>query len=349
MRTEWRPGDRLPPLRALRAELGVSQNTLRAALALLAHEGLVASRHGSGVYVLATPSAPWVGILTEYDITLPGAAALSAPVFWHLRRILRERGRATTLYVGEVPPGGPGEGRYCEAFRRDLLAHRLAGLVVLSAPDPALVPVLRAEGIPVASTVSELGAQVGQDHAGFVRNAVYALHAQGCRRIGLLAWHREAAIPAFRAVLEELGCELRPRWIRGDFEPAATASGWSQFRELWSAHPEHPDGLVVADDALYLGVQHAVLDMGLCVPERLQIATAMNRGSDIGVTLPILRFECDPAELAAALVDELEAQFAGRPHSHTRVVLPYRRCPHSPEEARVPADAPSAPCAQGRG
>jgi len=48
-----RPGVRLPAVRALAASLGVSRGTVESAYAELVAEGLVASRQGSGYYVLA--------------------------------------------------------------------------------------------------------------------------------------------------------------------------------------------------------------------------------------------------------------------------------------------------------
>ncbi len=52
-----RPGDRLPALRDLAAELRVSHNTLRAAVGRLEAEGILESRHGSGTFVAADADA----------------------------------------------------------------------------------------------------------------------------------------------------------------------------------------------------------------------------------------------------------------------------------------------------
>jgi GntR family transcriptional regulator len=47
----WAAGDRLPSEPVLAKELGVSRVSVRGALALLAREGIVSRRHGSGTYV----------------------------------------------------------------------------------------------------------------------------------------------------------------------------------------------------------------------------------------------------------------------------------------------------------
>jgi GntR family transcriptional repressor for pyruvate dehydrogenase complex len=51
----FRPGDRLPPERALAAEFGVSRPTVRQAVGVLAAHGLVEARVGSGTFVVETP------------------------------------------------------------------------------------------------------------------------------------------------------------------------------------------------------------------------------------------------------------------------------------------------------
>lgn len=54
------PGDRLPTESALCARFGVSRTVVREAIARLKSEGMVASRQGSGVYVLAdNPQQPF--------------------------------------------------------------------------------------------------------------------------------------------------------------------------------------------------------------------------------------------------------------------------------------------------
>lgn len=50
------PGERLPALREVGDELGVSHNTVRAAVAHLERGGLLRTRHGDGTFVAANPA-----------------------------------------------------------------------------------------------------------------------------------------------------------------------------------------------------------------------------------------------------------------------------------------------------
>ncbi|WP_406488963.1 GntR family transcriptional regulator [Streptomyces phaeochromogenes] len=48
---KWRPGDKLPSERALAEAHGAARNTAREAIRILAEQGLVTAKHGSGVFV----------------------------------------------------------------------------------------------------------------------------------------------------------------------------------------------------------------------------------------------------------------------------------------------------------
>jgi len=66
---EWTVGAKLPAESALTTELGIGRSSLREAIRLLAARGVVESRHGSGVYVLAThPAAALDDVVRTRDI-----------------------------------------------------------------------------------------------------------------------------------------------------------------------------------------------------------------------------------------------------------------------------------------
>lgn len=90
---ELQPGDRLPPDRKLAAMLNVSRPTVREALRLLQHRGLVTMKPGSGTYVTQMGSEPVVRSVERFfsardcsfehlmqvrELLEPGTAALAA-------------------------------------------------------------------------------------------------------------------------------------------------------------------------------------------------------------------------------------------------------------------------------
>jgi len=61
----WAPNTRLPSIRELAKQLGVTHLTIREALAQLETCGLIRTRHGSGTYVVDVTENPSLGLLAE--------------------------------------------------------------------------------------------------------------------------------------------------------------------------------------------------------------------------------------------------------------------------------------------
>jgi DNA-binding FadR family transcriptional regulator len=139
-----RPGDQLPPLRELAAEVGVNANTLRAAYAKLEADGLIETRHGSGTFV-----------------TGPGASRDLSPLVGAAARAARDAGvdpreLAAALYVST--PGQPDTD--ADAHRRRSLREEIAlleRLVSELAPEPLREPEPHGRG-PRILTTAELEA-----------------------------------------------------------------------------------------------------------------------------------------------------------------------------------------------
>lgn len=55
---QWRPGNRLPNIELLMSEFDVARVTVRQAITLLAHEGILKSGRGTGIEVLKTVNQP---------------------------------------------------------------------------------------------------------------------------------------------------------------------------------------------------------------------------------------------------------------------------------------------------
>ncbi len=124
-------GDRLPPERELSVTLGVSRLTLRAALAALTAQGLIAVRHGSG-YVVRDYTRDGGAEL------LPIVAALAvehdqlAPVAADLLRVRRHLARAVLEHLAEHPPKAT-------AIRAFEAAVDAMAEVAIRTPDPERV------------------------------------------------------------------------------------------------------------------------------------------------------------------------------------------------------------------
>lgn len=158
---ELAPGQRLPPERELATTLGVSRLTLRAALATLTAQGVLAVRHGSGYVVQDVRRTggpdllPGLASQAQARGDLPAVAA-------ELLRVRRHLARAVLEHLAEHPPRAAdvrGFGRAVDAMAAttagDVDALAAADLDVVAALlDATRSPVLRLCLNPVIAVVA---------------------------------------------------------------------------------------------------------------------------------------------------------------------------------------------------
>lgn len=346
-----KPGDCLASENHLARQYAVSAPTMREALGLLAQEGLLERRHGSGTYVRerATP-ARHVAVLLTQDISQPRISYFGRRVFQQVRLLVEAGGAPCRGYVGFRPAGSMEPTGICREFDEDVAADRISAVVcVIGAPSPEQVEVLAGRGVPLVGHHPAL--RVGHDHAGMVRLAVKHLVGQGRRRIGLLEsgdpHHSASEHPVrdlFRKELSSHGLAFREEWYRGDLHACWPGAGWEEFREIWQTE-EKPDALFIADDVLAQDVALALVEMGLRVPRDLEVVAHANQGSEVRFPFSVALVENDPDAHAKALV-EMTLALLGDPRAKVSApTLSYRLIPAvahpHPDASGADAAAPS--------
>ena len=324
-----KPGDPLPSMRELCRQFDVSINTIQTAIATLAREGTVQKRAGSGVYVSERSAHLRLGVLSELDLLDPRISPYWRSAASALKSRLEAAGHITQLYIGNADPGpGVADEPTCPRFWEDAAAGRLDGAVILDVPStPAWHT--RVRNCPIPAVGSMTPYTVTQDFAAITRDAVARLVAQGCRRLGLIAWHGEAA---FIEAVKNHGLTPCDAWVRADLDPAIRGAGWEEFREIWSS-PDKPDGLVILDDMLFADAQLAMLELGVRVPEQVRLAVATSRNASPPIRVPLTAFETDPAELAAELAALLQQRMAGELTAPVNRLVPFREITVEPVSA----------------
>jgi DNA-binding LacI/PurR family transcriptional regulator len=125
---------------------------------------------------------------------------------------------------------------------------------------------------------------------------------------------------------------LRDEWLRCTVPPETPGAGWEQFREMWAAREEKPDGLLVTDDMLFRDVALAILDLRLSVPQQLQVVAHANKGSGVAYPFPASCLEVDLNEWAAAMMDRLIKLMNGEPVSPPVHHIRARLIPAEPKQ-----------------
>lgn len=101
----WAPGQQLPTLTTLAAELGVANVTVRQAVAILEHEGLLRRQQGRGTFVTEHPAAR-----TTFAVGLDWPSLLDM-VTKSTPRLIR------SAEAVQPPPAAPDDGTLAPAYR----------------------------------------------------------------------------------------------------------------------------------------------------------------------------------------------------------------------------------------
>ena len=303
-------GEKMPSARRLAAEFGVSVSTLRAAQAILMHEGLLVGHPRSGVRVSQSGTRLRVGILSELNVLAPDGGYHRDLADQTMQEV-RARGMAATIYCGTVQQGEVIDTITCPEFWDAVEHNRLVAAIILTAPSTSeWFYRFNALSLPVVGAPTPFSAD--NNELSMIVAGVHELRRQGVTRVAMLSWNRKITGPVFEKATAELGMSSRPHWIGGEFHPELSGSGWEAFRDIWAAYPDKPDGLLVTNDALFKNAAMAIMELGIHVPEQLKIVCHANRSSEpFSVPFPHTRCEFDPHDNARILVDLLERRLAG--------------------------------------
>jgi DNA-binding LacI/PurR family transcriptional regulator len=327
----YQPGDKLAGMHELRQHFGTSINTIGAALDILASEGLVDKRRGSGVYISARAERRRIGILSELDLLDARIGPHFRTVANLLRQRLSDRGAEVQLYIGHAEPGlGVSDEPTCPQFWDDMAAGHLDGAVILDVPStPAWQQRISQLARPAVGAMT--GYETGGDVPGMTAAAVHHLAGLGCRRLGLLAWQGD---DDFRRAVAAAGLTTCDAWIRVELDPATGGAGWAEFREIWASTAGQPDGLVILDDMLFADAQLAMLDLQVRIPQDVQLVVLSVRGASRPPRVPAARLEVNPDDEAQFLVDCLWPQLHGEAVPPSRHRGAFHLCP-APHDAAL--------------
>jgi DNA-binding LacI/PurR family transcriptional regulator/DNA-binding transcriptional regulator YhcF (GntR family) len=294
------PGMKLESEARLATQFGVSVMTLRQALSVLAHEGLIERRQGSGTYVVDTRAKRHVAIFSLASEALPDSS-FQLRVENLLGLVFQQRGNRFRFYVWMDTK----EGLVCPDLIEEASQNRISGGVFVSMHSEPAMPILLKKRIPYVTTGTSDPPCVAIDQAQIVRDGTQHLLDRGCRRIALMQWSggqiNPSTNPTFASALAERGLKPDPQWMRLSVPPNVPGAGWEQFRKIWDAKKEKPDGLLVTDDVLFRDVALGMLERGIRVPDQLQIVAQTNKGSGITYPFPVTALEIDPREYAEEL------------------------------------------------
>ncbi len=311
-----------PGAESLAVCYGASLVTVRNALLLLASEGWIDVRHGSGCYVSRQFGTDrHVAILVELDILKPGTSPYFLTIVNRLRRIFSQGGQPYRLHIGFASEAQDAYGDpTCHGFLEDVEDGHVSGVVaVATLPRTKLVEPLLERNIPTVGMDfpgRTFKAAVCLDYRGMHCLGAQTLIQQGCRRLamvggGFASPSQLSGPDDFVQTILQNGLRYHPEWTRTTLSTSGQREGWDAIHEIWSASTEKPDGLFIEDDMILTDVDRAIRALGIRVPQQMQVVLATSKGIPHNASFPLIRIENDPEAIADKMAGLLLDQMAG--------------------------------------
>lgn len=309
--------EKLPSVRALMAELQVSQATLSEAIDRLDRLGFIERRQGSGIFSLGQTGRPACILLDPRVFLLSGTSTFHSMLLEMLLGGAEEHDLALSIQFVPSDLGLTGE----DADLLGVLGSDLQEGVYEAAFCWCLhtdaCAWLEKKGIPTVALWTSGSHDLLIDYDWFLRQGLTKLKAAGCRRVEW--WSEQDNLhDQFDQAARDLGIEPGFRWDRPPlFDPMAPPEppairAMAALREA-AARNALPDGIVLLDDSYTQGLVMQAEAMGLRLGRDLEIATLEVAGS------PLLwgwdhRIHCvtlDPAAVAQAILGGMSALASG--------------------------------------
>ena len=327
---ELKPGDRLPTRVEIEKFFEASPTTVQRALEQLIADGFVTPAGRRGTFVSEYPPH-----LYHYALAFPLHADDPNWVrFWTVLASAAEshasnRPVKISLYRG-IEPGKGGTDR--QRLEDDIASGRLAGVIFAADPWPLKgTAALETPGLPrvaftgVPGETKVAGVSLG-GNAGllFFEKALDLLASRRRKRAALLTVPGISGVrlQGFRNALVERGLTYQPCWIQtaSQAEPHwATHLILLMFR---GARAERPDALIIADDNL---VEHAcagLLQLGLGVPDDVDVVAHCNFPAPTPPILPVARLGYDIPRVLEKCIGLLNWQRLKEAVPPTTVIAP---------------------------
>ena len=301
----YAPGDRLPPMRTIAKELGVSIRIPTQALARLERERLVVGRPRIGCEVLDGRQPGWRGHLL---IVSPGgdygfsSGMLKSTVCGELLR--------SGYLVTTVPIPRNEHHQYDCTLLNHALKQRVDVVLLLSF-EARLGRLIGKTGIPLIMQASP-GHKLPQGIAGtYVHDCQDALNGfaafcsgNGVRNVVVVDKYADESV-ALRKVLVEHGMNVS-RWILKP--PLVTERrierlqkhSLEKFAEML-ASAKRPDLFVFTDDYVASACIMCLVKNGMSIPDDVRVASYANAGSSLLFWEDVTRIEFDPVEQGRVL------------------------------------------------
>lgn len=274
---EIKPGEHLPPIRALAAQLGIHMHTVRLAYHHLEEDGFVNTRPGRGTVVLPGYENIWIKRGAEFPsftigVTLPSLNPFYAPYLAGIEAVSRQSAHLPIIVYTHDDPILTRQGI------QQLVNKNIDGLIVTAPVIKALPDELKMlSQFPIvyvdAPQMTENSILIDAEGAGYLSTSHLISH--GHRQVGMITGpvmlqNIFACFRGYERALRHAGLEVNEALIC-EVPEFTVNSGFHGAMKLLD-QPSFPRAIFAAADILAIGAMRAVKFHGLRIPQDVAIA-----------------------------------------------------------------------------
>lgn len=312
--------DRLPTQRALKEQFSTSKTTVESAFEILAKEGFISGKGTHGTFVANHPPHT-----SRYALAFPCAwEEVAASPFWTKLCEEAEKNEAPYNYkvsffydINPVPVAAD-----YHRLRHEIRTHQLAGLIYAANPEfISRTTSIESLGIPVVAIsidATECFAPLVQiSYDSFFDRALDYLAQSGKKRVAVFTPaidhpHRQH----FTECATGKGLITFPHWwlpLPIDTNSTAfTARAYVQL--LMSEHQTlRPDALIIADDTFVKPTLHGLKEMGIRIPQDMEIITLNNFPAAFPPEVAMQRIGYSVRQILQSCLELINLQRTGQP------------------------------------
>lgn len=326
-------GTKIPPTNALAAAWGVFPNTVNIALDPLVKEGMLDRRQNRGTRVLdGHQKIRRLGIYESFGSIPASDRDFLVSLQVELARVLEKQNAELKVWVEiKKSPKSLPENLI------DACAKREIDGIVASHPTKEILKAMKSLPVPFAALTSyrDCPSRVEFRYADFVEKAVRRLADRGVRRVGVISnvipepateISNRQDVSHFYEIFAEtaasLGLETHPEWI---IHPASSKAkleierfGYESIKTLWSRR-KRPDGLFIYPHTAARGSLTALLELGVKMPEELQLVVHGNIETPILTPYPVDWITSSSHEIVSSMVKQIQSILDGQPAKPIRL------------------------------
>jgi len=326
------PGERLPTIRQLVDDFGVSYVTAQRAMAQLVEEGFILNNRQNGTFVAERPPNR-----SRFAIVFPHRPVAHRP--WSMYWAAMER--AALELEGELGvefpirydiEAGAHRTEDFEQLVNEVETDQLAGLIFAHSPHNLIgTPVLDHPGVPRVAVMTcpmiEGVRAVSQCEDSWLERAMDQVKQVGRKRVAVLLAQGDSAPNGASQVFEKLeamaaqrGLTIYPHWIQST-SPLTPTWASHAIQAIFQGNAKSmPDALLITDDNLAADAQRGLVAAGVVGGSggsggsggQVYVITLCNWPSPPSQVIPMWRLGLDARQMLDACMSVIQTEREGR-------------------------------------